>query len=151
MCQCFNNFLQASWPLALILLHRTKSCPPKLVSGLYCVRLFHGKVCLGGHLGRHITDKSKIQTISRECHHSLAFTSKCTASKMTKNVEIQFIMRHHITESCCDSISFNLSSQSHSLNSVCVCQYVCVSVCIWCARVNWPIRSSISDCVERRM
>lgn len=24
MCQCFNNFLQASWPLALVLLHRTK-------------------------------------------------------------------------------------------------------------------------------
>lgn len=24
LCQCFNNFLQASWPLALVLLHRTK-------------------------------------------------------------------------------------------------------------------------------
>lgn len=24
MCQCFNNFLQASWPFALVLLHRTK-------------------------------------------------------------------------------------------------------------------------------
>lgn len=43
MCQCFNNFLQACWPLALVLLHRTKNCPPKLVSGLYCVPPFHGK------------------------------------------------------------------------------------------------------------
>lgn len=46
MCQCFNNFLQASWPLALVLLHRTKTCPPKLVSVLYCVPLFHGKSLL---------------------------------------------------------------------------------------------------------
>lgn len=44
MCQCFNNFLQASWPLALVLLHRTKNCAPKLVLGLYCVCLFHASL-----------------------------------------------------------------------------------------------------------
>lgn len=135
MCQCFNNFLQASWPLALVLLHRTKSYPPKLVSDLYCVCLFHGNVCLGGHLGRNIAEKSKIHSISRECRHTVAFTASSTASKMTKKKqktgEIQVIMQHHITESCCDSISFNLSSQSHSANNACGCVLVQVCLCAY--------------------
>lgn len=73
-----------------------------------------------------MAEKSMIHTISGECQHSMAFTSSCTASKVTKPGEIQFIMQHHIKESCCDSISFNLSSLSHSLNNVCVCVSMCL-------------------------
>lgn len=153
MCQCFNNFLQASWPLALVLLHRTKSYPPKLVSDLYCVCLFHGNVCLGGHLGRNIAEKSKIHGISRECRHTVAFTASSTASKMTKKP--WWNSGHNATPYHRILLWLHfiqpLISVAFSEQCMWVCGSASGSVCIWCAGVNWPIRSSISDCVERRM
>lgn len=83
MCQCFNNFLQASWPLALVSLCRTKSCPPELVSGLYCALppCFHGKACQHEHLGREITDSPFLG----EFHYSKAFTNCWRTDKKQQN------------------------------------------------------------------
>lgn len=112
MCQCFNNFLQASWPLAPVLLQRTKSHPPKLV-------FFHRSVCLCRHLCR--TTAEEIHTIWSEFHHTVAFTTSRTVIQTSKTDKTHFTMQTHVAESFCDSISFNLFfSQSHSVNNVCV-------------------------------
>lgn len=129
MCQCFNNFLQASWPLALVLLHRTKKTyPPNLVSDLYYVAVSHENVCRCG-LGRDTEKKNQGSSVF---------------NGMPLHPDI-----HNYSKGNPTVTPFN-SAQSHSH---CMWAYVsaCVSVCIWYAGANRSIRSSGSDCVEKRM
>lgn len=134
MCQCFNNFLQASWPLALVLLHRTKK-RTLLIWSQICVMLlsFMGMSRPCGHLGKD-SEKRKSRTLPffflMECHYILTSTTIAWWQNRPP-------------------VTLFTSARSHWH-----CTWVHVSapasVCIWYAGANRPIRCSSSGCVEKR-
>lgn len=125
MCQCFNNFLQASWPLALVLLHTGRRAALLSWSQICIVfaLCFMRKICLGGHLGRNITEGIKRSTLLRRNASTLQHLQVFPLlTKWQKIHSLILFIRQQIPAAT--PFSFNLSSQSHSLNNECVC--VCV-------------------------